>query len=100
MYQALKPYSSPSNKQPGSSTQLLCRTSQDPLLAGLKLDADAVHTVALVSGCREALSLEHVAQVSSTVGAGDLYTHHAKGAVLMPIDCTFLVVKEGWPAAT
>jgi hypothetical protein len=39
------------------SNSLLYSTS----LAWLKLDADAVHTVALISGCWEALSLEHMA---------------------------------------
>jgi hypothetical protein len=29
-------------------------------LAWLELDADAVHAVALISGCREAFTLEHV----------------------------------------
>lgn len=39
---------------------------------GLMLDADTVHTMPLVRGCREAFTLEHMAQVPAAVGAGDL----------------------------
>lgn len=79
-----------------TSNSLLLGTS----LAWLKLDADTVHTVALISGCWEALPLEHMAQVATAVLASDLNTCHAKGAVLMALNCVGQVVIERWPAAT
>lgn len=72
----------------------------NPSLAWLKLDADAVHTVALISGCWEALPLEHMAQVAAAVLACDLDTRHAKSAVLVTLNCVGQVVIERWPAAT
>jgi hypothetical protein len=50
---------------------LLCSCAQ-ALVLGLVLDADAVHTVALVCRCGEALALEHMTQVAAAVGACDL----------------------------
>lgn len=40
-----------------------------------------------------------MAQVRSTVGACDLSAHHAKGTVLVPVNCSLKVVVECWPAA-
>ena len=55
--------------------------------------------MSLIGRSGETLSLEYVAQMTTTVGAHNLCPGHAKGAVLVPGDSSGDAVKVGRPAA-
>lgn len=55
---------------------LLFGTVLDNLILGREFETDGVHTVPLIRGRWETLSLEDMAQVTSTIGAHDLDALH------------------------
>lgn len=58
----------------GASHKFRHASSREDDLGGRsELDRDTVHTVALIGGCLEAFSLEHMAQMSATGCTCDLY---------------------------
>jgi len=64
-----------------------------------EIQRNRVDAMPLVRGGSVSLSLEYVAQMSSTVVANNLYSLHAKCAVLVPTDSTWDCVEESRPAA-
>jgi len=65
----------------------------------IELQADAIHAMPLVRRRIVTLPLEHMSQVSATVGADDLRPGHPEGAVCMPRHGAGDVVVVGGPAA-
>ncbi len=66
----------------------------------VKLQADTVHAMPLVCGCRISLALEYVSEVSTTVGADDLRARHAEGAIRVSCHSTWNIVEICRPATS
>lgn len=64
-----------------------------------KLQADAVHTMALIRRHRESLALENMTQVAAAVGADNLGSDSAEASVLVPGDGAGDAVEIRRPAA-
>jgi hypothetical protein len=69
------------------------------LVLGTEVDADAVHTVSLILRVSEALALENVPEMSTTVVAYDFRPHHAHAGVSSLADSARHCVPESGPAA-
>ena len=69
------------------------------LVLRAEINGHAIHAVALVLRVAEALALENVSQVSSTVVANNLCPHHAQARVWPLAHSIWEGVPEGGPAA-
>ena len=69
------------------------------LILSRELQADAVDTVALISGRGVTLALEDVAEVATAVSADNLDAAHAESPVLVSDNGARDAVEVGWPTA-